>query len=612
MTLSDRLRRFMPDLWQTVVRFPVPALCIAVLVVVANMPVGDSIGFFPDGWDEDTMPLTHRQFYGSLAAGFLASGAAHLFAEGRRWSRAAGATLAAVCAFAVLVLFLSHRAFDLQWPFLLSGLVLAVMVAGYFHRNADDAALWMFNMRLAIAILAAIVASAVFALGLVAIVGSLDYLFATAISRVIIEHSIATGVVLVGPIFGLSMVPRDLSERFRPGEQSGLLRTGPRLLLNSLLIPLLLVYVVILHVYAAKVLFDWDLPRGQVGIIVLIFALGGSAVWLIGLPWREQGSVLVRFFEKVWFWCLIVPLVLLAIGTWRRVSEYGVTPERYGLIVLGVWIAFLIVWRTVGAQALLPRAVLSSLSALLILSSFGPWGAGAVSVGSQHARLIALLQDGGIVRDGRLIASEGDAGATVSLEEADSDEIWAVAHFLRSADRLDKLAPLFDGHENNPFAGRVDTATIDDVVMAMGIARPASEAPWGRNAVTLEYRAELPATLEIDGPALFSGPHRFGQNATAGQDENPRINLEGELVVVRYDAHRWQIEARELLAEVREKMMSDGDGFLQLSDVAPVIAMPGMNGEAYLVINRLQGRLDSDTAVIIRGEADIILPKTGR
>jgi len=601
----------MPDLWQTVVRFPVPALCCAILVVVANMPVGGFIGFFPDGWNNDTMPLTYRQFYGSLALGFLASGAAHLFAEGRRLSRAAGTVSAAACAFAVLVLFLSHKTFDMQWPFLLYGLVLAVMVAGYLHRGADDAALWMFNMRLAVATLAAIVAAAVFALGLAAIAGSLDYLFATAISRVVIQHSIATGVVLVGPIFGLSMVPRDLSERFQPDKPSGLLSTGPRLLLNALLIPLLSVYVVILHVYAARILFDWDLPRGQIGIIVLIFALGGAAVWLIGLPWRERGSVLVRLFERVWFWCLIVPLVLLTIGTWRRVSEYGVTPERYGLIVLGFWIAFLIVWRTVGAQSLLPRVVLSSLSAVLILSSFGPWGAGAVSVTSQHARLMALLQDRGIVRDGRLIVSEGGDGesavAAVSLKETDSDEVWAIARFLGAADRLDTLAPLFEEVENDPFVGTGGRLDAHDVVTAMGIPEPVWQARGNPNA--LDYRADGPTTLDIDGPVIFSGPHEFGEAVDGARDSNPRIALDGQSVVVRHGADEWRIGTRELLAKLREQLPLDDNALPRRSDAAAVIAIPGTGGEARLVVNHLAGRLDADDAVIEQAEADLILPQ---
>ena len=108
--------------------------------------------------------------------------------------------------------------------------------------------------------------------------------------------------------------------------------------LQSLLVPLALIYLVLLFGFAAKSLATWDLPRGTVGWLVGGFAAFGLAVWSAVWPFRETGNRLARLYHRYFHYALVVPVILLAIGVGVRVAEYGITEKRYALILMTVWL----------------------------------------------------------------------------------------------------------------------------------------------------------------------------------------------------------------------------------------------------------------------------------
>jgi hypothetical protein len=598
MPISDRIGRLMPDLSQTILRFPIPVLISVALAIVANLDVAGVIDLQTFRWDRHTAgQYSAEQVYGALVSGFLAAGVAHLYAESRHWSRIAGAALAVVFATLFAVLCWQMGPLDLQLLFLLPGLVLAVMVAGYVHGEDNDNAVWMFNARLALAFIAAFIVALVFSGGLSAIVESLNYLFDADIDSDIHQHIWLTGATLIAPIFGLSMVSQSLPEGFHPDEQPGLLVTGSSLLLNYLLIPLALIYVVILHLYAGKMLVDWELPRGQVGIIVTIFAVGGAAVWLIASPWRRSGSKLLRFFDSTWFWFLIVPLVLLAIGTYRRISDYGVTPERYGLVALGAWVAFLVLWYILRSRTIQPRIILGSLAIILLASSFGPWGAGSVSVSSQYSRLITLMHAQGYFQDGRLeVPAKIDADA--------SGEAHSMVMFLSRAGHLDKLAPVFSGQENDPFDSGAANPTADEILKILKFVRQPKYGRSDSNDVSVYFRSSFPMSVDVSAAEIVSGVHEiagFGPGIDE-PDTDPRIQITDDTVVVTHDNNRWEISTRDLLETVQNTPKDD-------NRYPPVvIKLPGAGGEARMVLLSVNGFIEGEKVVVNGGRAILILP----
>ncbi len=588
MTIVERMGRALPDLWQTVARFPVPVLICLAGTVILNLDIADIYPMSPD---------RSQQVYDGLICGFLAAGAAHLYAESRDWSRLSGSALAVLAAAILGGVCWFFRPLDLQFEFLLPGLVLLVMVAGYTRGDNDDNAIWMFNARLALAIILSGLVVMVFGGGLSAIVASIEYLFGVDFDPDIYPHIWATGFALIGAVYGLSMVSQNLSEPFRPDRQSGLLVTGPLLLLNYLLVPLALIYVVILHLYAVKMLIDWELPKGQVGIMVLIFSLGGAAIWLIALPWRAGGSALVRFFNKNWFLFLIVPLGLLAIGTWRRISDYGVTPERYGLVALGLWVAFLIVWFVIRSRSIQPRIVLGSLGILLIATSLGPWGAGSVSIDSQLSRLTALMQAEGYFQDGKLVIPD-----TIDAEA--SGDGYSIVLFLSKHRRLELLAPIFAGHANDPFDGADRHASASDVNSVLKFRHyRRNDRPVDKTLVY--FRSTGRITLDVPQATVLSGVVELGMPPAIADDPSypdPTLYVADGIFTVRYGQDQWEMEVEKLLETVQAASRVDGD-YPPL-----VVSIAGRDGVARLAVLEAGGRLESNKPVLNYVRALLVLP----
>lgn len=594
MTIIERMARMMPDLWQTITRFPIPVVICMAGATILNLDIA-AIGIM----DLDSMgPYRDDQVYGGLVSAFLAAGAAHLFAESRGWNHLTGVLLAILAAVLLAAVCWFLHPLNLQFQFLLPGLVLLVMVAGYVRADNGANAIWMFNARLALAVVLSGLVAAVFGGGLSAIVESIQYLFGIDFDSDIHQHIWATGVALIAAIYGLSMVSRNLSEAFDPERQSGLLVTGTLLLLNYLLVPLALIYVVILHLYAGKMLLEWDLPKGQVGIMVLIFSLGGAGIWLIASPWRQSGSVLLRLFIKNWFLFLIVPLCLLGIGTWRRISDYGVTPERYGLVALGLWVAFLIVWFVLRSRSIHPRVILGSLGVLLVAVSLGPWGAGSVSIANQQSRLKSLMQAGGYFQNGKLVIPDThDAKA--------SGQIYSIVTFLSNNRRLDSLAPIFAGTANDPFDGGKGNPRAYDVISVLKLGILPGNGRFSGDRILVNFQSTGPMTLDVQQAAVVSGimelaspPNVPGEVA----ETNPELFIDNGTFTIRNRENRWEMNVAKLLETVQAVSGADS-GYPPL-----VVTISGRDADARMILLRLTGRIENEEASISYVRAIIVLP----
>lgn len=103
-------------------------------------------------------------------------------------------------------------------------------------------------------------------------------------------------------------------------------------LLNWVLTPALLIYTVVLYVYAAKILFTWNLPKGGVAIMVTVFFV----VFLLAkmLQMLTEPQPFKWFYDH--FSLFVLPLLALFwTGVARRLADYGLTESRYYLLLVG-------------------------------------------------------------------------------------------------------------------------------------------------------------------------------------------------------------------------------------------------------------------------------------
>jgi flagellar biosynthesis protein FliQ len=83
-----------------------------------------------------------------------------------------------------------------------------------------------------------------------------------------------------------------------------------------------------------------------------------------------------------------------------RLNDYGITINRYSVIMIGVWLSVVSLYSAVGKTNI--KFIPSSLAIVIVLISFGPWGMFSVSERSQVNRLKNILEQSKILIDGKI------------------------------------------------------------------------------------------------------------------------------------------------------------------------------------------------------------------
>jgi len=510
--LAARLERLVPDLSGVFIRFPVPALLSIALCLYFNVAgVSGSSG---------------DMVMAGAAAAFFGAGAAHFYAEGVRLGRVTGIALALTVAAVTAVTGYFTRVFSTNLLFLFGGLLPVLMIAAYLRRGVAQGAIWLFNLRLGLAALLAFVVALLFAAGLSAIAEALRILFGAQIGD-FHEHVWFTAISLVAPLYGLSLMPRDLDEEVDVAHQRGsLLDRGISVLVNYVAVPVIVIYAVILHAYAVKIVIDGELPKGQIATIVSIFAVGGTGVWLIAWPWRDLGTRLLRLFM-------------------RLLADYGVTPERYGIALVAIWVAALAIYLAVRRNHADMRAILGAAAVLLLIGSFGPMGANGLTGASQVSRLQALLAEAGVLQDGKL-----QQPAKLPNETAVRGS--SIVYALKDADELHRIEPWFEGDPKDPFAGQQDPsgwAVAHAVNERLGFAAPAASADYVNFNANKAVDFALPPGARLYGP--FSALHVY---ANAPPQAPMTAIADESLVIIRLPEETYRVSQRLLLERAKSQL----------------------------------------------------------
>ena len=537
---TSRIKRFLPNLSGTVARFPVPVLCALLAFAIANLDIS---------FDILRSASSDRQVYPGLAAAFLSALAAVLFAGGRRWSKQAAFFLSLAAAAAAGLLYAWRDVLAVNDLFVFPGLFLMIMVAGYLRKPASQDSMWLFDAHMWLAGILAVIVTGVFIGGLAGSLASIDYLFGLNISSRLNQHILAAGLCVAGPLYGLSLLPDDLDARLDHDAMPPLLERGLSVLINYVLIPLVLVYVVILHIYAAKILFDMALPKGRIGWMVLLFGLGGSAGYVLAFPFADRGSRLLRWFMNWWFALTIVPVILLGLAIYRRISDYGVTTERYGVVLIAVWLAAMAVYLAVRRHSQDIRVIAASLALLLVAASFGPWGASGASFASQKARLMHILAQGGYLQNGKLKAIVPAVGA---LNQNQYKRARSVIAFFRREGALDRLKPLFAGRKDDPFKDPASTRYLmqTEINGVLNLNVDPVHAGRGRQFTFNTYD---PAHISVPAGGVLSGPYIIHQRNSKKEKNTGGFSfyLDGAAFKLSRGRQTWRIDGKDILARAK-------------------------------------------------------------
>ena len=121
-------------------------------------------------------------------------------------------------------------------------------------------------------------------------------------------------------------------------------------------------------------------------------------------------------------------------GIGQRISQYGITEQRYLVAACALWFAILIVSNLIKRQQFKLQFVTISLALLCLLASFGPWGIYQLPINSQFERLESILIENKLLIDGKLDSSQQ---ANFEVKK----EISSIVTYLVRHDAALKLRP---------------------------------------------------------------------------------------------------------------------------------------------------------------------------
>lgn len=204
------------------------------------------------------------------------------------------------------------------------------------------------------------------------------------------------------------------------------------------LIPLLIIYVVILYLYSVKILINWELPRGWVSYLVLVYSMLGILALLLVHPLRgDDAKSWVRIFGKMFYYTLIPLLVLLFVAIFTRLLEYGFTEARYYVVLLALWLTLVVGYFALKKNPGI-KFIPISLFVFGIFSLLMPFAnAFSVAKNSQKNNLMKVLTENKLLKDGKI-----DFSREVKSEVV--NEISDKFIFLDERGQLDYLLTLVD------------------------------------------------------------------------------------------------------------------------------------------------------------------------
>ncbi len=490
-SLKSWWRRRLPDLSAAASRFPL-AVLIAGLFTFYRL-------------DHDMARDVDARILGALAASFLWVVSVDFYVESGARSFAARVLLWIAGFLAIALLF--YFSWDI-WlnPYLLFGaLLILVGLSGHLGRRESNATFWLFNHRLWLGALLALVGAGLFAAGLSAIIRTLNLLFGLALPAHWQEHILTVAVCFVAPVSFLAFAPRSFGDPITAQEESDFTMRAAAALVKFVLVPLLLVYTAILYAYAIKIALAWELPKGTLGGMVVGYLLVGAATLMVGYPSRETGGPLVRFFWRYWVALAALPVVLLFIAVGRRVADYGLTEQRYLMVLIGVWALILAIVRIVRGGNFDLRLVPGVLALLMLAASFGPGGAIGFSVVSQKQQLASLLAEKGMLADGKVVP-RGE-GAPDNPLGTDAWRARSIEWYLNTHRSLYLLAPWFAGTPNDPFApGKTPEETARDLLLALGLRADVANSS---GVVYFTHYSDVPTVLALAKDGHVIGPIVF-------------------------------------------------------------------------------------------------------
>ena len=218
--------------------------------------------------------------------------------------------------------------------FIYTTIFLSIFVAPFFKQK-DENGFWVFLMKNA---KAAVIAGAISVVLLAAIEGFLFGFFnlfdikSTSGKPFFCSAIICSCTIF--PILFFSGIP-SIDECLQEAPALNKFQVSTN---KFLFLPILSLYIILLYAYIAKIIIQWEMPKGMVSYLVSASML--LMLLRVTLTFPERINPKPSFEKKL---LKILPaaciplIILMSVGIMRRISDYGISEDRYYIAAINIF-----------------------------------------------------------------------------------------------------------------------------------------------------------------------------------------------------------------------------------------------------------------------------------
>jgi hypothetical protein len=524
------MNKTLVEIYKSVKRFPV-SIALATAVVIVMIMISE-IGF-NGRYDSPTIKTLTRLAM-VFALGIPLSLCIKLiFERAKQFSISLKALIYILAAGALVVYYFSllkdlEMVSMVRYVALSFALYLGFLFIPYINKKEDFE---LYIIKIITRFFITVIYAIVLFLGLAAIIFTIDELLGITIQSKTYYYTWLFIAGIFSPIFFLGGVPQ-FGESLEDYKYPNFFK----ILLLYIVMPLLSIYIGILYIYFAKIIITRTWPIGLVSHLVLWYSALSAAIIFLIAPIKNNTWVdkFTYFLPK-----LMLPILgMMFISMGIRINAYGITENRYFVMILGIWVfctMLYISFRKVHRNVILPI----SLSIITIISVFGPLSSFSVSKFSQNSRMTGILVRNEMLVDNKIIKPKAD------VSDKDKKEVSAILQYFERNHSLNDVKYLEKG-----FA-------IKDMEKTFGFTYK-DPNQYNPNESYFAYSAnQSPEALDISGYEYLFDMRTYKNTLTHGDLKVEFIQQKGEVNIVNVKNILYTLKLSEIVKDLKFKYPTD-------------------------------------------------------
>lgn len=275
---------------------------------------------------------------------------------------------------------------------------LSVACIAFLGKNSETQ-FWQFNKNLFVNFFLTLIFTGVLTGGVLLAILAVQQLFGFKFHDTTYGETFAMLSVFGSTLIFLLFSEKGLEDLEKDGDYPVILK----FFTQFILIPLLLIYVVILYFYSAKILLSWQLPEGWVSYLILAYSIVGILALLLVHPLKGgPAKSWVKIFSSLFYFSLLPLIILLFTAIFTRVLEYGFTEARYYVLLLAVWLLSVVLYFIFIKKSSIKFIPISLFALGLFSLTFPYFNTFSVAKRSQKNELEMLLSKYNLLENGKI------------------------------------------------------------------------------------------------------------------------------------------------------------------------------------------------------------------